>query len=79
MAIGATGLTGANDNTDASSYVTPSISPAADSLLLVFYGSSISSGVAPTVTVSGLGLTWTDQDNVAFSSTGVRRVGVATA
>lgn len=80
MAIAATVLTSDISPTNLSSYDTVSISPAANSLLLVFSASSISSGTSPTITVSGLGLTWTSQVDYGFDpATPVRRIAAATA
>jgi hypothetical protein len=58
MAIGATLLTSSYDNVDRTSYTTASISPAANSLLLLFVTDSIGTGNAPEAVPTGLSLTW---------------------
>jgi hypothetical protein len=58
MAIAATLLTSSYDNVDRTSYTTASISPAADSLLLVFVTDTITAGSAPRSVPTGLSLTW---------------------
>jgi hypothetical protein len=73
--IDATLLTSSYDNVDRTSYTTASISPAADSLLLVFVCDSIAAGTAPRSVVSGLSLTWTQIGTKAWSAGGVRRSG----
>lgn len=80
MAIAATVLDSGIDTTDASSFVTASISPAANSLLLVFAASSDST-LAPTITASGLSLSWTSQKDQPFgsSTTDVRRLAAFSA
>jgi hypothetical protein len=57
VAIGATLLTAAYDNTNATSYASASISPTANSLLLVFV-TDTSTGQAPRSVPTGLSLTW---------------------
>lgn len=81
MAIAATVLASGTSTTDGTSFTTASISPAADSLLLVFTSSSISTGTAPTVTPSGLGLTFTNQAEQGWGSptSPVRRLVAFTA
>ena len=76
MAIGATVLTSAYDASDASSYATASVSPAADSLLLVLSFSSHGTLVPPAVSLSGLSLTWNEgsTDAAYGASTPVRRL-----
>jgi len=62
-------LTSDLDATDASSYTTASISPAPNRVLLVFTQSVMATAVlAPTVTVSGLGLTWTQRADRLYAS-----------
>jgi hypothetical protein len=58
VAIGATLLTAAYDNTNATSYASGSVSPAANSLLLVFVTDTIGVGAAPRSVPTGLSLTW---------------------
>jgi hypothetical protein len=58
VAIGATLLTAAYNNANATSYNTASISPAANSLLLVFVSDNIGTGSAPRSVPTGLSLTW---------------------
>jgi len=60
MALAATLLTGNYDNVDRASYPTASITPAANSLLLVGY-SLRATTTAGTPTVSGGSLTWTTE------------------
>lgn len=57
MGIAVTNLTTSSTTTDATSYNTASVSPAANALLLVGVQVGVTTG-SPTVTVSGLGLTW---------------------
>jgi hypothetical protein len=74
VAIGATLLTAAYDNVDRTSYTTASISPAANSLLLVFVTDSIGVGTAPQAVPTGLSLTWQQLGNRVWSPfPGVRR------
>lgn len=77
MAIAATLLTSANSSTDANTYTTASISPAANSLLLVFVWSSHAT-TAPDNVVTGLSLTWT-QRAVTTNSTASRKLTCITA
>jgi hypothetical protein len=56
--LNATLLTSSYDNVDRTSYTTASISPAADSLLLLFVTDSIAAGSAPRSVPTGLSLTW---------------------
>jgi hypothetical protein len=56
--LDATLLTSSYDNVDRTSYTTASISPAADSLLLLFVTDSIAVGTAPRSVPTGLSLTW---------------------
>lgn len=80
MAIAATVLDSGISTTDGTSFATASISPAANSLLLVF-GASSGSTLAPTITASGLSLSWTTQKDQPFgsSTTDVRRLAAFTA
>lgn len=61
MAIAASLLTSNISTADQTSYATASISPAANSLILLFCASSVGSGTAPKLTPSGLSLTWTER------------------
>lgn len=61
MAITISELTSAYDNSDATGYTTASISPAANSLLVVFW-STRENTTAPAITVSGGGLTWVESE-----------------
>lgn len=61
MAITISELTSAYDPTDATSYTTASVSPAANSLLVVFWATRENTA-APSITVSGGGLTWTETE-----------------
>lgn len=81
MAIAVSALTSSYNNANAAGYATASISPAAGSLLVLYVGSSITGGTAPGTTPTGLSLTWTLQDQIAFSGTGSaeRRLAVFTA
>jgi hypothetical protein len=74
VAIGATLLTAAFDNTDASSYATASISPAANSLLVLFTADQIAAGTAPEAVPTGLSLTWQPL-GTRTTNTGLFRVG----
>jgi hypothetical protein len=74
VAIGATLLTSAFDGTDASSYATASVSPAASSLLLVFVTDTIGAGVPPQAVPTGLSLTWTELGSRAVDVGSFRRV-----
>lgn len=58
MAIAQSLLTENQSSTDTTSYATASISPAANSLLLVWTTSYIAAGTSPAVAVSGLSLTF---------------------
>lgn len=73
-------LTSAFNTTDGSSYTTASITPQPNALLVLFCNGSIASGTTPQESVSGLGLTWTRQTEILYSSSpGVRRVSCWTA
>jgi hypothetical protein len=71
MSITASNLASAANTTDAASFSTASITPAASQLVLIyiFYGVSAGTPVAPT-TVSGCGITWT---HVATSAVVLRK------
>jgi hypothetical protein len=58
MAIGATLLTSNYDNANATSYTTASISPAANSLLLMWVYDAITTPIVPKGVPTGLSLTW---------------------
>jgi hypothetical protein len=59
VAIGATLLTSSFDNVDRTSYTTASVSPAANSLLLLFTVDAVTAGgTAPESVPTGLSLTW---------------------
>lgn len=73
-----TSLSATNDTADSSSYVSSSISPAGNTLLLVWVNSSIASGTAPLPTVSGLSLTWEQEQTITYSGT-VRRLTLFSA
>ncbi|MGE0342570.1 MAG: hypothetical protein AB7O86_05840 [Porticoccaceae bacterium] len=76
MAIGATLLTSNLDNVDRTSYTTASISPAANSLLLLFTNSSHATLSAPrTVPTSSHG-TWVEVAGRHWSSADVRYMGL---
>jgi hypothetical protein len=76
MAIAATLLTSSYDNVDRTSYTTASISPASNSLLLLFVTDSISVGTAPEAVPTGLSLTWERLGQRVYGpSPGVRRAG----
>lgn len=75
MAIAVTNRTSAYDGADGSSYTTASVSIAAGSVVLVGVFSAIAINNAPTITVSGLTLTWAESAMTLFSGT-VRRVAV---
>lgn len=62
MAIAVNPLTGNSSLTDASSYATASVSPAANRLVLIAVYSRVSSGTPNTPSISGNGLTW---ENIA--------------
>jgi hypothetical protein len=51
-------LTSAYDAANATSYTTASVSPAADSLLLIFVTDTITAAIAPKAVPTGLSLTW---------------------
>jgi hypothetical protein len=72
MALAASNLATSWDNVDRTTspgYSTASISPAADSLLLVCIHWGAATTAATTMAVSGLGLTWTQ---VMFDADGIR-------
>jgi hypothetical protein len=77
VAIGATLLTSAYDGTNASSYATASISPAANSLVLLFTFDTITSGIPPDLVPSGLSLTWEQLGSryIDTTATELRRTG----
>jgi hypothetical protein len=77
VAIGATLLTSAYDNSDATSYATASISPAANSLLLLFVTDSILNNYAPRSVPTGLSLTWTSIGYRTFGEFPGDRIGGA--
>jgi hypothetical protein len=80
VAIGATLLTSSYDNVDRTSYTTASISPAANSLLLLFVVDSIAAGTSPRAVPTGLSLTWQSRGHQVFgASPATRRAGVWTA
>jgi hypothetical protein len=56
--LAATLLTSSYDNVDRTSYTTASISPAANSLLLLFVDDGIAANYAPLAVPTGLSLTW---------------------
>jgi hypothetical protein len=58
VAIGATLLTSAYNNANQTSYTTASVSPAANSLLLLFTVDTIAAGTPPQAVPTGLSLTW---------------------
>ncbi len=62
-------LTGSESTTDATSYVTASVSPAANSLVIVTVGCFVNSvsGQTETPTLSGLGATWTLLQDESFA------------
>ena len=66
MAIAATLLTSGTSTTDGSSFTTASVTPAANSLLLVFVVNAVTGGA--DATVSGFSATWTRRVNQAASS-----------
>jgi len=74
-AITITNRTALFDTAAASSYNTASVSIAAGSVVLVGVTSSIASGTAPTISVSGLTLTWAESAMTLYSAT-VRRIAV---
>lgn len=72
MALAATLLTGNYDNVDRTSYTTASISPAANSSILLFYFTRHAT-TAPDLTPSGVsGITWTQ---VVTQLDGISRIG----
>jgi hypothetical protein len=74
VAIGATLLTAAFDTTNTTSYATASVSPAANSLLVLFTSDQISAGTAPEAVPTGLSLTWSAL-GTRTTNTGLFRVG----
>lgn len=76
MAISVTNRTSSYDSTsDTTQYITASVSIAAGSVVLVSVFCCVASGTAPTITVSGLTLTWAESAMTAFSGA-VRRIAV---
>jgi hypothetical protein len=67
--LAATLLTSSYDNVDRTSYTTASISPAANSLLLLFVTDSIAAGTAPEAVPTGLSLTWERLGTRAWGAT----------
>jgi hypothetical protein len=65
--LAATLLTSSYDNVDRTSYTTASISPAANSLLLLFVDDSITADYAPLSVPTGLSLTWKSIGTRAWS------------
>src|SRR5574343_915867 len=58
LTITASNLTSGSDTTNATSYVTASVTPAANALLLLHVLMSRAGASPPTPTVTGAGLTW---------------------
>jgi hypothetical protein len=79
VAIGATLLTSAYDNTDATSYATASVSPSANSLMVLFVNNTKGSGWSPgTIPTSSHG-TWVKWGDRAWAiAPGSRRMGLWT-
>jgi hypothetical protein len=76
VAIGATLLTSSYDNVDRTSYTTASISPAANSLLLLFVGDNSNGVIAPEGVPTGLSLTWERLATTAWGNNpGTSRTG----
>jgi hypothetical protein len=76
MAIGATLLTSNVDDTDTTSYATASVSPAADSLVLLFVSTAHGTLVSPGVTPTSAHGTWVPLgDRTWGGAPGVRRCG----
>ena len=72
MAVIASNLTSGSSDSDASSYVTASISPSANNLILVAVSSGF--GGNPNVpTLSGAGMTWVEIANVNYDPSGTQR------
>ena len=78
MAISVTNRTNNYDNTTdpSTSYTTASVTIAAGSGVLLAVATSHGTLAAPTITPSGLSLTWTEEANLTYSSSSVRRVQV---
>lgn len=77
MTLAATLLTSGSDSTDANSYTTAAISPAANSLLLC-WAYSAGATTAPENVFSGLGLTFAERAQ-ATTSAGARKLTLVTA
>lgn len=72
MALAVTHLTTANDDTNATSYTTASLSPTGSSLLVIGIVGALS-GAPPTPTVTGFSATWTSQQSAVFDTAGTQR------
>lgn len=72
MALALMHLTTANDDTNATSYTTASLSPTGSSLLVIGIVGAVS-GAPPTPTVTGFSATWTAVQSSAFDVAGTQR------
>lgn len=62
MAVTPTHLTTGSSTTNTTSYTTASITPTANQLVLIAVMPTVTSGTTPTMTVSGTGLTWVQEN-----------------
>ncbi len=77
MAIAGTNKVTNGSATDATSYATASITPAANALIVAWIGNQVASGTANIPTLSGNGLTWVQQKTVLSGT--ARRLTMFTA